>query len=70
MSHDFVPIKDDLLSKCEDKPEMGYLDAFVDLSNFSRKRGPGGVNISGNITTIWDVDPSDVVEVRGFNAFK
>ncbi|XP_032579053.1 uncharacterized protein LOC6614346 [Drosophila sechellia] len=63
MSHDFVPIRDDLFSKCEEKPEMGYLDVFADLSNLSSKRGAGGINISGNATTIWDVDPSDVVEV-------
>ncbi|EDV48236.1 uncharacterized protein LOC6553620 [Drosophila erecta] len=63
LSHDFVPISEEILSKCEDKPEMGYLDEFADFSHFIRKRSSSGINISGNITTKWDVSPSDIVEV-------
>ncbi|XP_016972265.1 uncharacterized protein LOC108039700 [Drosophila rhopaloa] len=67
MNNEFVPEREDLFSECQDKPGFDYMDKFGDFSLLSRKRGKnGGTYISGNITMVWDVEPSDRVAVEGY----
>ncbi|XP_017056904.1 uncharacterized protein LOC108098495 [Drosophila ficusphila] len=64
LNYIFVPETDELFSKCEERPEYGYMDILADLSALSRIGSNGGTNISGNITMKWDVQPLDRVAVE------
>lgn len=59
LEHDYI------FSDCEIMPP-GFVtqDNFVDRSQLILKRGDAGVvNVSGNVTIVWDVQLSDRVEV-------
>ncbi|XP_037729486.1 uncharacterized protein LOC119560194 [Drosophila subpulchrella] len=65
LNHEFVPEREDLFSDCTDKPGFQNIDKIADLSQFVRKRNKnGGIDIHGNITMKWDVQPSDRVSVE------
>ncbi|KAH8357216.1 hypothetical protein KR084_010035 [Drosophila pseudotakahashii] len=65
LNHEFVPVNEDLFSDCTDNPGFQNVDKIADLSALSRKRAPnGGINIGGNITMKWDVQPSDRIGVE------
>jgi len=64
LNHQFVPEKEDLFSDCTDKPGYQSVDQMSDFSQFIRKRNKnGGIDIHGNITMKWDIQPSDRVSV-------
>lgn len=64
LNHFFIPEREELFSECLDKPGFSYVDELADLSRFNRKKdADGAMNISGNITMLWDVEPSNRVAV-------
>ncbi|EDW55321.1 uncharacterized protein LOC6614345 [Drosophila sechellia] len=65
LNHFFIPEKEELFSECTDKPGYSFVDKLADLSRFNRKKdADGAVNISGNITIKWDVEPSSRIAVE------
>lgn len=60
-----IPRNVDLFSPCENQPE-NVLDfnGFADLSSFHMDYNENGeIVISGNATTIWDIQPTDSIKV-------
>ncbi|KAH8242756.1 hypothetical protein KR032_001880 [Drosophila birchii] len=56
---------DQIYSKCLDNPNGAKgMEGLFDCSDFTMELNEEGVVISGNLTTVWDVDPTDRVEVR------
>ncbi|XP_017007417.2 uncharacterized protein [Drosophila takahashii] len=65
LNHEFVPVNEEMFSDCTDNPGFESVDKLADLSAFGRKRAPnGGINIGGNITMKWNVQPSDRIGVE------
>ncbi|KAH8282971.1 hypothetical protein KR054_011229 [Drosophila jambulina] len=62
-ARDFILDQETIFTECLDPPAGAKpFNQLVDLTNFSSKRTKNGMSISGNITTIWDVDPTDRIE--------
>lgn len=55
---------DQLFTKCLDNPD-GFQDItrLFDFSNFTLELSEEGIVVRGNLTTIWDVDTTDRIEV-------
>ncbi|KAH8360932.1 hypothetical protein KR200_011852, partial [Drosophila serrata] len=54
---------DEVFTKCLDTPD-GFKDkhGLFDFTNFSFEMGAEGVVVSGNFTSVWDVEPTDRIE--------
>ncbi|KAH8384523.1 hypothetical protein KR200_003491, partial [Drosophila serrata] len=56
---------DEVFTKCLDNPD-GFKDkhGLFDFTNFSFEMGAEGIVVSGNFTSVWDVEPTDRIELR------
>ncbi|XP_016970849.1 uncharacterized protein LOC108038532 [Drosophila rhopaloa] len=63
INYEYVFEDEDVFSKCQDKPP-GFLDVdkLFDLSLMHFEMHPDGLHITGNLTTWWDVEPTDRIE--------
>ncbi|XP_022227946.1 uncharacterized protein LOC111077830 [Drosophila obscura] len=64
-NYEFVMRDEDVLSECLDKPQ-GALNAngLFGFSETSFVMSDDGINLSGNISTVWDVNPKDRVQLN------
>ncbi|KAH8253961.1 hypothetical protein KR032_007867, partial [Drosophila birchii] len=66
IQYEFLLEDERIFSECADKPKgIGNLNNLFDLSNMNFTMDYGGISISGNLTLIWDVQPSDRIEMAG-----
>ncbi|KAH8277306.1 hypothetical protein KR026_008861 [Drosophila bipectinata] len=62
VAYDFVLEDEDIFSHCTAYPDHSYLDHGMDLSNLSIKMVESGMSVKGNITVVWDIEPTDRVQ--------
>ncbi|KAH8362949.1 hypothetical protein KR084_003659 [Drosophila pseudotakahashii] len=62
--YELLVVDEDIFTSCRD-PDPGTLDihGFFDISNFSTSMDADGVTVSGNLTSIWDIQLKDRVQV-------
>ncbi|KAH8264305.1 hypothetical protein KR038_006358 [Drosophila bunnanda] len=65
IQYEFELEDDHVITKCLDDPK-GFKDmnGLFDLSNLSFELGEEGVVVGGNLTSVWDVEPTDRIEFR------
>ncbi|KAH8337152.1 hypothetical protein KR059_001897 [Drosophila kikkawai] len=65
IQYEFEFEDDKIFTKCLDNPN-GFKDieGLFDLSNMTFEWGEEGIVVSGNMTTVWEVEPTDRIEVR------
>ncbi|XP_030381245.1 uncharacterized protein LOC115629069 [Scaptodrosophila lebanonensis] len=69
VKYDFLLDYDEIFSDCREPPENSQnIHSLVDLSELSISFDGDSVHVSGNFTSIWDVEPTDriVVSVKTF----
>lgn len=64
LKYRFILENDEIFDECTNEPE-GVLDihGLFDLSDLRFEMGSDTVSVSGNNTLIWDIQPSDRLEV-------
>nr|XP_017024355.1 uncharacterized protein LOC108076138 [Drosophila kikkawai] len=66
IQYEFLLEDERIFSDCSDKPPGTFNShSLFDLSNMNFAMDDDGVAISGNHTLIWDVQPSDRIEMAG-----
>ncbi|XP_001358066.3 uncharacterized protein [Drosophila pseudoobscura] len=63
VQYEFVSDNEDVMSDCQDKPKgaLGF-DSLFDMSELTLNMSDDGVQIQGNVTSIWDVKPTDRIQ--------
>ncbi|XP_017111699.1 uncharacterized protein LOC108135468 isoform X1 [Drosophila elegans] len=65
INYEYVFLDENVFNSCPDPPP-GFSDVhkLFDLSELNSEIKPDGLHISGNITIVWDVQPTDRIEGR------
>lgn len=63
VAFDFVLEDEDVYSHCTDYPDYYFIDHGMDFSNLKYELVERGLFLEGNITIVWDIQPTDRVEV-------
>ncbi|KAM8716333.1 hypothetical protein ACLKA7_003246 [Drosophila subpalustris] len=64
LKYRFVPENDDIFSACPNQPKNVLdLNGLFDLSEIQFNLASGFVMVSGNVTSVWNIQPSDRIEV-------
>nr|XP_017022015.1 uncharacterized protein LOC108074461 [Drosophila kikkawai] len=63
VKYEFILEEENIFSKCHDEhPGYSDINKLLDLSNFSMKFVEGGTEVSGYLTTLWDNEPTDIIQ--------
>ncbi|KAH8292020.1 hypothetical protein KR054_003527 [Drosophila jambulina] len=65
IQYEFELEDDQVYTKCLDNPNgLKGIEGMLDLSDLTLELGAEGIVVSGNVTTVWDVEPTDRIEAR------
>ncbi|KAH8308455.1 uncharacterized protein [Drosophila kikkawai] len=64
-SREYVLDSENIFTECLNPPPGSKpFNHLVDISRFTTKKDKDGIHISGNLTTTWDIGPTDRIEIN------